>query len=1108
MSSLIFNNNATTTLSGSINNTQTSISVTSSGLFPVISGGDYFYATMYEISGSTEINVEIVKVTAVSGTTWTIERGLDGTTARARSGVTVYIELRWTAASARLMLQKDNNLSDLSNAATARTNLGLGTMATQSASNVSITGGTISGVSFTTIDSTTTIADNIDPTKKVAFEVSGVTTGTTRTLTIPNNSGTIALISDLTAGYQPLDSELTAIAAIAANGLIARTAAGTAAVRTIAVPASGLTITNPDGVAGNPTLALADDLAAIEALSTTGFVRRTGTSTWSASALVDGDLPTALTGKTYNALNLTANATGFSVAGGTTSKTLTVQNTLTLAGTDGTTITMPSTSGTLALAGQTFYIGTTSVAINRASGALALTGVSIDGSAGSATSATSATTATNLAGGLANQISYQTGAGATGFIAAPSVASTYLQWTGTGFTWAAATSGSVTSVAVSSSDLTVTGSPITSSGTISLTLNTVPLTKGGTGATTKTAAFNALTPMTTVGDIEYHDGTNGVRLAGNTTTTKKFLRSTGSGTNATAPAWDTLVDGDIPTALTGKTYNGLSLTAATTGFTIAGGTTSKTLTVSNTLALAGTDGSTLNIGGGGVLGSAAFTASTAYAPAAGSTSIATLGTVTAGTWQGSTIGITYGGTGATTKTEAFDALSPATTIGDLIYSNGTDNVRLAGNTTTTKKFLRQTGTGTVSAAPAWDTLVDGDIPSALTGKTYNGLTLTANATGFQIAGGTTSKTLAVSNNLTLAGTDGSTLNIGGGGTLGSAAFTASTAYQPVDADLTAIAALSGTSGFLKTNGSGTWSVDTNTYLSAATASSTYAPLASPAFTGNVGLGTSILSGSAGHAFVPASGVLSSAGTSLNVANNARYTTGWVANATGAAGLYSITGGAHQWYGAASVAAGAALSLTSLMSLDASGNLSIIGSFSGGSLTDASVTPAKLSQKFTQVSSFATTSSLYIDCLAIPSWVKRININLLDITLASWDGLAIQAGTSSGIATSSYDGKAVSISSSGSIEFKSSSSGTRLVIESGTNTGAGQIGSIRNGRIVLEWVSGNKWVMSSNLSHSGTASHVSYAAGRISLPSTLESIRLTTNSGASNFSSGEMKISYE
>lgn len=807
-----FKNNANTTLSGSINNSQTAITVINAANFPVVTGGDYFYATMYELSGSTEINIEIVKVTATSGTSWTIVRGQDGTTARSRDGLsTCYIELRMTAAGAQEMLQRSNNLSDLPSAATARTNLGLASMATQDSASVAITGGTISGVTINSIDSATTIADNIDTTKKVAFEVSGVTTGTTRTLTVPNASGTIALTADLSA-YQPLDSDLTAIAALAANGIIARTGTGTVAVRAITQPAAGLTVTNGDGVAGNPTLGLANDLAAVEGMTTTGFVRRTATDTWTAASIADGDLPSALTGKSYNALTLTANATGFSVSGGTTSKTLNINNSVTLAGTDGTTITLPSTTGTVALNNQTQYIGTTAVALNRASAALSLTGVNIDGSAGSATTAASATKATNLAGGnattLLGAIGYQSAADTTTLLAPNTTAAKqFMSQTGTGTNgaapvWSAVTKsdvglGSVENTALStwagSANITTLGTVAT--GTWNAT--TIGLTKGGTGQTTALAGFNALSPSTTLGDIVYHDGTNNVRLAGNTTATRKFARQTGNGTVSAAPAWDTLLDGDIPSALTGKTYNALTLTAVATGFTVAGGTTSKTLTVSNTLTLAGTDASTLNIGAGGTLGSAAFTASTAYAPAAGSSSIVTVGTITSGTWTGGTIGVSYGGTGAATKAAGFNALSPVTTLGDLIYGDGANsNNRLAGNTTTTKKFLRQTGDGTLSAAPAWDTLVDGDLPSALTGKTYNALSLTSAATGFTVAGGTTSKTLTVSNTLALAGTDSSTLNIGAGGTLGSAAFTASTAYAPAagSSSITAVGTVS----------SGTW----------------------------------------------------------------------------------------------------------------------------------------------------------------------------------------------------------------------------------------------------------------------------------------------------------------
>ena len=53
-------------------------------------------------------------------------------------------------------------------------------------------------------------------------------------------------------------------------------------------------------------------------------------------------------------------------------------------------------------------------------------------------------------------------------------------------------------------------------------------------------------------------------------------------------------------------------------------------------------------------------------------------------------------------------------LGDVLYaSSASAFARLAGNTTTTKKFLTQTGNGAVSAAPTWSTLVAGDIPTSL-----------------------------------------------------------------------------------------------------------------------------------------------------------------------------------------------------------------------------------------------------------------------------------------------------------------------------------------------------------------------------------------------------------
>lgn len=151
-----------------------------------------------------------------------------------------------------------------------------------------------------------------------------------------------------------------------------------------------------------------------------------------------------------------------------------------------TSLTAGNLSGTIpsaVLGNSTHYIGTTAIALNRASAAQALTGItSIDGYAA------------DIAGGVANQILYQTGANATSYIAAPTVTGTYLQWNGTAFVWATVSStATVSSVAVSggTTGLTTSGGPITTSGTITFA-GTLVVANGGTGSTTAAGAATNL----------------------------------------------------------------------------------------------------------------------------------------------------------------------------------------------------------------------------------------------------------------------------------------------------------------------------------------------------------------------------------------------------------------------------------------------------------------------------------------------------------------------------------------------------------------------------------------------------------------------------------------
>lgn len=144
--------------------------------------------------------------------------------------------------------------------------------------------------------------------------------------------------------------------------------------------------------------------------------------------------------------------------------------------------------------------------------------------------------------------------------------------------------------------------------------------------------------------------------------------------------------------------------------------------------------------------------------------------------QGSEIGAGY-----LTSVIANNSFTPGSSNNGKVFISVAADPFTVGTTTLTfsqvgSTYLAGTGLTLSGSTFAIDSTVATLIGSqALTNKTYNGLTLTSTTGTFTL---TNAKIFSVTNTLTLSGTDSSTLNIGAGGTLGSNAYT-STAYLPI-----------------------------------------------------------------------------------------------------------------------------------------------------------------------------------------------------------------------------------------------------------------------------------------------------------------------------------------
>ncbi len=222
------------------------------------------------------------------------------------------------------------------------------------------------------------------------------------------------------------------------------------------------------------------------------------------------------------------------------------------------------------------------------------------------------------------------------------------------------------------------------------------LTSNGSSAPTwTTPTTGTVTSVTGTAPISSSGGaTPAISISQATTSTNGYLSSTDWNTfNNKQPAGSYLTSVTASSPLSGSGTSGSPLVIAQA-------------TTSTSGYLSSTDWNTFNNKGSGTVTSvAALTLGTTGTDL--SSTVATGTTTPVITLQVPTASATNRGALSSSDWTTFNGkmTNPMTTLGDVIYGGASGaSTRLAGNTTTAKQFLSQTGNGTASAAPAWSAL--------------------------------------------------------------------------------------------------------------------------------------------------------------------------------------------------------------------------------------------------------------------------------------------------------------------------------------------------------------------------------------------------------------------